>query len=54
MESRVRTLRIQELGLGQGLAQAGSVGRRHLESVRLKIGSKPGGRLQSVWSAGHM
>ena len=48
-ESRVRTLRVQKLGLGQGLTRAGNLGGRHLESVRLKIGSE---LVWSVCSAG--
>lgn len=54
-ESGGRTLRLQKLGLAQGLTRAGNLGGRHLESVRLKIGSELGGRVQSfsagcVWS----
>lgn len=48
MESRVRTLRVQKLGQGQGLTQAGNIGGRQC-SVRLKIGSE---LVRSVWSAG--
>lgn len=52
VESRVRTLRVQKLGLGR--TRAGNLGGRHSESMRLKIGSKSGGWVGSVWSAGRM